>query len=868
MKKGFIFTLDAIIGLTITIAIILSFNFLKTEMEYRNYRYQKATYRAQDIMRVISTLRANEMNSEKINELASQGFLTKDDLEKSVLDLVTSLFYSGNKTLAEDILKDFFSQAAENFCVEVSVLSSSLDSEPIYISCDPSDVEEYAVSSRIETGYDLGKPTKGYMSRAFLNKIRGKMYDHYYYFGGYIGDGNITFNVSLPQNSSVKSVLMEMDAGSTFNLYVNGVYSGTYQPYRTGLEPSSWFVCNLTFPSYCTHFDKKNNTININFTSNSNNYIGGGYIKITYETSELSLPSSLNQSIYYFPGVSGIINLYSSFYSPGQLKFMETYLHFRNNYTTFFTIGNKTLYRTNSTSEQKVKLNNTYLSSQLNYTFYSGKTVPVKLGTEAFQIMVSGFGIGDSILVTDLSGSMKWCSNEPPGEDPHSSYEWTTWVSGGSTYGGWRWVAKSNCDPGYERKIDIAKRANSLFINTIMNTSGNRLGLSDYTGSQTVYNYTRGRWVTMFPDNMAGYLNLTNNSITLHNHNNQMDTWWGTCICCGINKAREMLAQQSNSQRKKSIVLMSDGEANIRCSQQGTGNAKSDAILAGQQACQENITVYTVGYGNEADENTLKQIACNSSYYYNSTNVDNLINIYQQIAEEISKGSFESQTINVTGNVSMQNILYPDSYILVGFEPEINPFDYGEVELTKETSIISNMTDYNSTREYVEGSYYIPPELKVVDAKTISYSSEFWTDKVSVKRGNASSWSTVYNLSSYGEDYLFMGDPFIVHIPSNSIESGAKNYIKIGTGLSPKNYTGGSPYDRVIYKVRLKGSVGYGEVFNNSEDAVYDANQRLINQVSGYVNVSVEDIQVENQTISGIQWLWGPSLLRVIVWEK
>jgi len=82
------------------------------------------------------------------------------------------------------------------------------------------------------------------------------------------------------------------------------------------------------------------------------------------------------------------------------------------------------------------------------------------------------------------------------------------------------------------------------------------------------------------------------------------------------------------------------------------------------------------------------------------------------------------------------------------------------------------------------------------------------------------------------------------------------------------NATGGSPDDRLIYKVRVKGSVGYGNIFNTSQLAIDDATQRLIDMVSDYVNVTKDDIDIGTKSLKGIQGLWGPTLLKVILWEN
>ncbi|MFN6991957.1 MAG: hypothetical protein ACK4MM_04470 [Fervidobacterium sp.] len=223
--------------------------------------------------------------------------------------------------------------------------------------------------------------------------------------------------------------------------------------------------------------------------------------------------------------------------------------------------------------------------------------------------------------------------------------------------------------------------------------------------------------------------------------------------------------------------------------------------------------------------------------------------------------------VNITGNVSLNNVLFPDSYIAFNYTPTISPVSYGEITLTRETNKIENMTGYSSNASYVQGGYDVPAVLRVIDAKATSYSSSYWTDKV-LARSNTSSWSNVYQLSYYGNNYQILGDPFVVQIPANLVEVGKTNYIAIGTGLSPTNSTGGSPDDKVIYKIVVNGVVGYGNVFNSSDAAINDAYSRLIQQIGGFVDIENQNVVINQESISGIQWLWGPSLLKVLVWEK
>jgi hypothetical protein len=126
-------------------------------------------------------------------------------------------------------------------------------------------------------------------------------------------------------------------------------------------------------------------------------------------------------------------------------------------------------------------------------------------------------------------------------------------------------------------------------------------------------------------------------------------TFWNatgnTCICCGIKNATAKFLQQSSTEKLKSMIVMSDGEANINCSGGGSNNAKNDSI---KLACTANSTlnnlvIYSVGVQG-ADEATLTEIArCGGGTYFSVLNTSDLLAVYQTIAEQI-QDRYQSMT--------------------------------------------------------------------------------------------------------------------------------------------------------------------------------------------------------------------------------
>ena len=53
----------------------------------------------------------------------------------------------------------------------------------------------------------------------------------------------------------------------------------------------------------------------------------------------------------YLTGVDGVVNLYSSFYVPGDLKSVNMFLNYSTNYPMFVSFGNVTVYSKNATGD-------------------------------------------------------------------------------------------------------------------------------------------------------------------------------------------------------------------------------------------------------------------------------------------------------------------------------------------------------------------------------------------------------------------------------------------------------------------------------------------------------------------------------------
>ncbi|VVB59963.1 von Willebrand factor type A domain protein [uncultured archaeon] len=506
LRKGAFFSLDALVAVSIMLiayALVIGISPAKT---YPTSEYQQMHYLSDDAIQVFSNTKFSSINATIRDEIMSNNpEITNDDLNKSLVDIVGLLWGLDRAGYAANITRDFFNPLllGMNYSLKITEYGTNTT---IYSSTGNPSLQEkrrmHTSAFRMVSGYREKSPRTGFVARAYVTGATKKT-QSYAYFGGYEGNGNITKIVALPSiYDTISETYIELDTPSNFTLYINGMYSGYY----TANDTRPMYAKNWTVPAaYYSNFTKGSNNVTLAFSDINSAYVGGGFIRIKYntslmDTSDVKLnPDGNVTERYYFPGIDGIINIYSSFYVPGALRSLGIQLHYLSNYTVYLIIGNASVYQNSSNSSQAIYLNNTYLSSILNYSVF-GTTMPLRFGTKNVSGMSDG---SDVVLNTDLSGSMSTC-------DVNAS--------------------TAGCSGTLHYRIDIAKQSDSDFVNTILGNPGQKAGLISYSSS-TISSET---------------VNLTDNNATLVNMINTYSAGGCTCISCGIQSATDMLASTLN----------------------------------------------------------------------------------------------------------------------------------------------------------------------------------------------------------------------------------------------------------------------------------------------------------------------------------
>ncbi|MBU1975684.1 MAG: VWA domain-containing protein [Nanoarchaeota archaeon] len=876
LKKGFYFTMDALLASLLLIGgLLLMTNFFVQESET-----EQIGMLSRDLVNNLNEITIVEVKDPYVEQEIDNDNIT--DPNVTVLYQIAE-YWAINETekarnLSRILVGNIF---PENYGVNITLGNDVIYSKNI--TKTPSDVVSV---KRMVSGVAQGEALEGSSSAAYLKRIRDKRTASYIYFGGFEGQGNITkLTNDIPTDvtpSDITDILLELDVPRVFDLYINDEFCDTFTP-NSGPMISDRF--NAT---HCRNDTiSGENQFRFMFDGNINeSYIAGGFIRINYKTDEFQRNTSYGIYRYYFPEIVGLINLYSSFYVPGPINSYKANITFYNNYSTFMTVGNETVFNVSGSNDtQSIYRARADLD-------WPTSTIPLRLGVLGVNFWQNGTAgePADIIYVNDVSGSMGWFAMYT---EPLYQCSYRCRVGPGN----WVWyscqVGNTNeCDNwgenpcggplpcgfqsiGSDSRLEVLKRAANMSIDMFLNVSGTRIGLVSYaSGTKST-------------------LALTDDAGTLHATINGYSPLDGTRICAGINSARAMYPHTN----QEYMIVISDGDTNEACA---GGDPFAEAIAAGQAACTEGITVFAIGFGPDisaAGTTTLQSIACNSSLYYNATDVSDLQIILQNITDQIIVlSNYSSQTIEISGDLENTN-LSSESYIEINYTPIAEELRPNEITISFESEKFQNCTP---TIEIAEG-------LRLIDAKITSYSGDYWTDEVRVNN------QEVFNLTSFSTEYYSVGDPFIVQIPTNTLTTGTVNNFMIRTGDEDGNFTNCSKNNSLIYIGSINASTSRTDVvekaegckwavefedgtfinssipeeylgdkncsytnasiFYNESDAYDISVHNILSDLDFdkdgrvFVNLDAEDLEVVVTLISKIPYLWGPSFLEVIMWR-
>ena len=412
-RKGFYFTIDAFLGATLLLIGLVA---LAATVNHTSHTEVLEHY-SQDTLNALGSIKLQELynaNNTFIVQEYQNGSITS--LNHSVLEQIGEYWALGNIPKAQQLIALTTAGAIpDRFGFSISAGTDTLYNRTVGTSSD------LVTTRKMIAGIGAGKPITGSASSAYLRKIENKRTFSYVYFGGFVGQGNVTvFISSLPADvnaSSITQMTIEGDTALPFNVRVNGILcnysinatssSSVFTPLGgANLTPSTWDIslCNSSLKTSASQ-----NNFTLVFVGNlSDSYIAGGLIKVSYRTNTLIENYTSGKIVYNFPDITGLVNLFDSFYVPGTLTQIDASLHLSSNYSTYLTIGNADFIFNGSNQSFSVNVSNASIAARLNvktlnYSALSMTTVPVRVGIGAVAPAITST---QTMLVTDTSGSM------------------------------------------------------------------------------------------------------------------------------------------------------------------------------------------------------------------------------------------------------------------------------------------------------------------------------------------------------------------------------------------------------------------------------------------------------------------------------
>ncbi len=188
------------------------------------------------------------INNPVIQELISQNYIKEEDYNRTLIDLLGTLWAEGNE-LSENLTQSLFSGfMPENINYEVLMGGQS-------IFMKNSTPATYLVRNKIlVSGYMVGQPIHGYMARAWLERARGletmsipispsgSGFGRFYFRGGdfvierdfYVPDGaeNISAYLDLSVHEEGGDVKVYVNGIEQFSVYSNSILYDRYNIYN------------------------------------------------------------------------------------------------------------------------------------------------------------------------------------------------------------------------------------------------------------------------------------------------------------------------------------------------------------------------------------------------------------------------------------------------------------------------------------------------------------------------------------------------------------------------------------------------------------------------------------------------------------
>ncbi|MEM5772856.1 MAG: hypothetical protein QXL86_01360, partial [Candidatus Aenigmatarchaeota archaeon] len=234
-SKGMVFSLEAILATSLLLSVFMFLSILTLENVSPYKRFERLNIFAKDSLEVMSKIKVGSLIDEVdiLKELYKNGKI--EDNETSVLELIGALWVSGDAENASNVAKAVLEKTMPSG-VNYKLM---IEGKEVYTRSITPEATELSQSTMYVSGFESERVIKGFTARAFLEKIKSQLFSSYVYFGGFVGQGNISLVMKdIPSEAIPKSIYIEANIGDDFDFYVNGVFcKRIVKTSFSGIEP-------------------------------------------------------------------------------------------------------------------------------------------------------------------------------------------------------------------------------------------------------------------------------------------------------------------------------------------------------------------------------------------------------------------------------------------------------------------------------------------------------------------------------------------------------------------------------------------------------------------------------------------------------
>ncbi|EEB74753.2 hypothetical protein [Thermococcus sp. AM4] len=421
MRRGFVFTLDALLSLVLISFFLVGIvaSLYQSQNVYGTYLRGESKYTAENTLKILRTVPLRNLVPPDIIENWSSGdeksAVLYSDLvspDMSPLEIVATYWATGPlypkrdlRHKAEIILGYILNSTLKGYDYEL-LINNYTSPYLRKVGADPSKVPEVSPATLVMSGYAYNQTPRGYMARAYLTKLGSKETSYIYtgmeYMGyGYYTNSNTPIDVKmivpneklLPDDANIIEVkwwpYVDPMFGGKVQLYIDGegVTCGQYKANTWVKVTKQEILVDDSLSNSCNmldiikrHSSQRYHVFEVKEYLPYYDDINIGpvfqFITLTYTTSKLSTfryPKVTyfdSFSSYYLPIVVG-----KHVFIPGNLTNFEVSIHVKNlpsDAKATLYINNKKISVVSPNSNGVFSWSNSTIANVLNYSTLSG----------------------------------------------------------------------------------------------------------------------------------------------------------------------------------------------------------------------------------------------------------------------------------------------------------------------------------------------------------------------------------------------------------------------------------------------------------------------------------------------------------------